>query len=213
MFLLLTTALAAQGDWKLAGVYDATAAAWAPGLEEGYTWRPHAGMSTSCGPAKSPDGLGVFEAEAVGSRLTPVLAVVLRGEGRLGPDDVRVSLGRGKPEILLQPMVEPRHLAITVQGESGTERVAQLVRTQLETETCMEHKTGRAWTGHDATRVRQAFLLDPPAGSDRSRKFFGGQTDPVPGLIGPPDACLRITGDNALRADAQGSGEGSLTLV
>lgn len=213
LLTLFGLALASAPDWHLVGVYDATAAASLDGQEAGFAWRAHPAMSATCGPAKSPDGLGIFEAEAVGGRLSPVLAVVLEGSGSLRADQVRISLGRAGPEVLLQPMVEPRNLAIRVSGTHGTERIAQLVRTQLETEACMEHKTGRAWTGHDAARVRQAFLLDPPTGMDRSRKFFGGQNDPVPALLGPPDACLTLEGDGLPRGEASGRGEGSLTLV
>lgn len=200
--------------WRLAGLYDGTAVAHLGAVPPDYAWRPHDGMTESCGPAKSPDGLGVFEAEAVSSRLTPALFVVLERNGGdpLGPNDLRVALGTAGPEVLLHPMVEPRHLEIHVRGDPGTERIVELVRTQLETETCMEHKTGRAWTGHDAARVRQAFLLDPPVGADPSRKYFGGQQDPVPALIGPPDACMRLD-DQATRPLPTGRGEGSLTLV
>lgn len=216
----LGMAMAAPTTWSLAAVYDATATArlGVPAGEEfpsSLSWRPYDGMTDSCGPAKSPDGLGVFEAEAIGSGMTPVLTVLLkrRGGQDLRPDDIRISLGEGQPQVLLQPMVEPRHLEITVRGTEGTERVMQLVRTQLETETCMEHKTGRGWMGHETSRVRQAFLLDPPMGTDRSRKFFGGQTDPVPAYLGPPDACLRFEGPELLLRNPGGRGEGSLNLV
>jgi len=216
LLMWLSAAFASVGEysWRLAGVYDGTSIAQLGEAESDFVWIPREGMVESCGPAKSPDGLGVFEAEAVASRLMPTLMIVLERNGGvdLGPESVRVSLGRDGPEVMLQPMVEPRYLEIAVKGEEGAERVVQLVRTQLETETCMEHKTGRAWTGHDTARIRQAFLLDPPPGADRSRKFFGGELDPVPGLIGPPDACIRADGEPP-RAATTGRGEGSLTLV
>ena len=212
MIFALSVALASP-SWRLAGIYDATAISTLEDSSSSYSYRPRRGMVESCGPAKSPDGMGVFEAEAAGSKLMPVLAIVLTGgDTPLTTENVRVSLGRDKPEILLQPMVVPRQLNINIQAAPGAERIAQLVRTQLETETCMEHKTGRAWTGHDAARVRQAFLLDPPIGVDKSRKYFGGNADPVHALIGPPDACF-VSHGPIPPAGAGGKGESSLTLV
>ena len=52
----------------------------------------------------------------------------------------------------------------------------------------MEHKVGRGWTGADGDRLRQAFLLDPPDNNRPDRRYFGGQKDPVPGMLGPADA-------------------------
>ena len=66
----------------------------------------------------------------------------------------------------------------------------KLIRTQLEIELCLEHKVGRGWLGNDAENYGQAFLRDPPDHDRLDRKYFGGQRDPVPGLVGPSDACV-----------------------
>ena len=210
--------------WKLVGAYDATAllatteAAEDEGELPDYVWTPFPGMTSSCGPAKAPDGLGVFEAEALANSLTPTLAVVLErteaaGEGPLSTAGVRVALGLEKPEFLLQPAVLPRYITVRVGGE-GNVHHKQLVRTQLQMETCMEHKTGRGWVGGTASNLRQAFLLDPPDeenwGSDRM--YFGGQRNPIPPLLGPPDACI-VEGEELGVSGGGGAGEGSLDLV
>ncbi len=210
--------------WKLVGAYDATAllaTAVDPEAEDelpDYVWTAFPGMTDSCGPAKAPDGLGVFEAEAMANSLTPTLAVVLERtraaqEGPLSASGVRVALGLEKPEFLLQPAVMPRYIAVRIGGE-GNVHHKQLVRTQLQMETCMEHKTGRGWVGGTASNLRQAFLLDPPDeenwGSDRM--YFGGQRDPLPPLLGPPDACI-VEGTELGVSGGGGAGEGSLDLV
>ena len=127
--------------------------------------------------------------------------------------DVTVGLGVDQMAYTLQPMVMPRNLAINIDGyvepinpkepdaaaeedtdlNSGlfdTSRYQKLIRTQLEIELCLEHKVGRGWLGNDAEKLRQAFLLDPPDYDRLDRKYFGGQRDPIPGLIGPSDACV-----------------------
>lgn len=209
--------------WRLVAAYDPSAITVLDGAEPAFVWRPDPELTETCGPAKSPDGLGVFEAEAVANALTPTLALVL--ERRVDPEaapprlttrDLRLSIGRPEDEdprgrVLLQPMVEPRDLAVRVDAPDRLGRFGQLVRTQVEVETCLEHKVGRGWTGQDAERVRQAFLLTPPRTLLASRKYFGGQRDPVPGLLGPPDACI-VGADAGVRARL-GRGEGSLTLV
>lgn len=219
--LLLGSALAE--DWRLVGAYDASAVAALGESEPEFVWVPDSDMVESCGPAKSPDGLGVFEAEAVANGLTPTLALVLErrvtpGEDptRLTTRDVRLSIGLdgdSAPDdrILLQPMVEPRDLAVRIEAPAALARFGQLVRTQIEVETCLEHKVGRGWTGQDAERLRQAFLLTPPRTLLASRKYFGGERDPVPGLLGPPDACV-VGASSGPRAQL-GRGEGSLALV
>lgn len=180
-----------------------------------WTWQAAPGMRASCGPAKAPDGLGVVEAEAVATGLSPALVLVLeRGEGGSTTPtaaDIRVALGDGEPQVLLQPAVLPRHLAVRIGGEADL-RAAQLVRTQVEMELCLEHKVGRGWVGGDTTRLRQAILLDPPDASRPDRKFFGGQRDPVPALLGPPDACLQRA-EGLEERDAGGAGGSSLALV
>ncbi len=206
---------------RLSGLYDLGALSVlddVPAAERGFAWRPHASMSTSCGPAKAPDGLGVMEAEALAGGLSSALVILVTrppgslppGSGAPGPESLRVALGEGEPQVLLQPMVDPRHLAVRVQGEA-TARHQQIVRTQLAMELCMEHKVGRSWTGRDAASLRQAFLLDPPDGGRPDRKSFGGQRDPVPALLGPADACLLGAAEGA--REASGRGEGSLDLV
>ena len=96
-------------------------------------------MSQSCGPSKSPDGLGVFEAEAIANQLSPTLAIVLeyteapqyqnaQGESCSQQEDgicepvprdpitnmdVTVGLGVDQMAYTLQPMVMPRILRST----------------------------------------------------------------------------------------------------
>lgn len=216
--LLAGVALAGAGGdapWRLVGAWDLAAVRAAAGEDLAQTdwiWSPSAGMSGSCGPAKAPDGLGSFEAEALATGLGSALVVLLRAEGEAptpGPETLRIALGTGEPQIALEPMVEPRHLAITVLGDAER-RPVQLARTQLAMELCLEHKVGRSWTGRDAASLRQAFLLDPPDNGRADRKFFGGQRDPVPALLGPPDACVQ---GGAAEPAAGGRGEGSLDLV
>lgn len=210
--------------WRLVGVYESSGLMSLPLGEEGaevppnFVWIAAPGMTQSCGPAKAPDGLGVFEAEAVGNRLAPALMIVLErseaaGEAPLRPDTVRVSLGRDEPSFTLQPLVEPRTVAVRITGE-GELRFKQLVRTQLEMELCMEHKTGRGWVGGGTDELRQAFLLDAPKGmSGVDRKFFGGQSIPVPGLLGPAEACLHRDEGLDAAGGAGSKGDGSLDLV
>ena len=137
--------------------------------------------------------------------------------------DIQVGIGIDKLNFILQPMVEPRYLSINVNGfvdlpladgsmssdlpenngQWDTSRYQKLIRTQLEIETCLEHKVGRGWLGNTSDRLRQAFLLDPPVNNLVDRKYFGGQTDPVPALIGPSEACIRS--DAEAPFDATGS--------
>ena len=120
--------------------------------------------------------------------------------------DIRVGLGIGESNFPLQPMVKPRHLYVSIagalneqgaeeetrslSGDRGTRRYERLLKTQFELELCLEHKVGRAWTGGSKTQLRQGFLLDPATEGGNDRKFFNGQRDSVPALIGPPTACL-----------------------
>jgi len=213
-----------EPSWRLASVYDASAVSGMLVDPEGsdddaFVWVASAGMQSKCGPAKAPDGLGVFEAEAMANGLNPVLAVLLeRNEGTpVGPltmEDVWVSLGEDAPDVRLHPTVEPRHISMHIET-SDLDRVAELVRTQIQMELCMEHKTGRAWVAAGPTQLRQAFLLDPPEnGAGADRKYFGGQRDPVPALLGPPDACLVYDGRLGESAPTTGGrGEGSLDIV
>ena len=144
-------------------------------------------MEGSCGPAKMPMGLGKFEAEAVAQGLSPTLMLLLerRGPAReLAPADVSLEIGDEGASVRLEPMVEPRRLAVQISGE-GLVTHKQLVRTQIEMELCLEHKVGRGWVGQDAASLRQAFLLDPPAERRIDRLAFSGQRNPVPALTGP----------------------------
>jgi len=222
-------------DWSLVGVYDASALVQAGlvGEEEAggaqYVWVAPGGMRKSCGPAKAPDGLGLFEGEAMANRLTPTLAILLErngeGDAPMTLDDVKVSLGmpdesgQMKPSFALQPAVMPRYVSVRIEGDAET-RHKQVVRNQLVMELCMEHKTGRGWIGGDRTQLREAFLLDPPAGkAGIDRKFFGGQRDPIPALLGPSDACMQQVIEDTAQEKAQkaaaegGRGDGSLSLV
>lgn len=210
-------------DWSLVGVYDAAAVlqmglqgddAAAAGPQ--YVWVQSGGMVKSCGPGKSPDGLGVFEASAMANGLTPTLAVLLQrnsdGTDPLTPEDVRVSLGTAEPQYQLYPAVMPRYVTVRIDGDADV-RHKQLVRTQLEMELCMEHKAGHAWVGGSTKQLRQAFLLDPPDQGGGDRKYFGGQRDPVPALMGPPDACLQQSAGLDTTRDDAGRGDGSLDLI
>lgn len=210
--------------WRLVGIYESSGLMSLPLGDEGaevppnFVWIAAPGMTQSCGPAKAPDGLGVFEAEAVANRLAPALMLVLErseaaGDAPVRPDTLRVSLGRSEPQFTLHPLVEPRSVAVRIQGP-GQLRFKQLVRTQLEMELCMEHKTGRGWIGGETEELRQAFLLDAPKGlSGSDRKFFGGQSSPVPGLLGPAEACLHKEEDLDASGPAGSKGDGSLDLV
>jgi len=225
-------------DSSALGTMSATARAAAGQEPAGtYVWVPAPGMTGSCGAAKAADGLGVFEAESLSSTLAPALVVLLEAAPDTAPltrDDVRVSLGIDAPNFRLEPALSPRVLSVSIGGEGGI-RYKQLVRTQLEMELCMEHKVGRGWIGGDEVGLRQAFLLDPPdtRSSEASylgakqdpgapltpddglpdRKYFGGERDPVPALLGPPDACLVRSPDLDASASGGSKGEGSLDLV
>ncbi len=241
--------------FRLVGLYDTTGViATSKKNEQRFLWKPSSSMTQSCGPSKSPDALGVFEAEAVANQLSPTLAIILeytddpqyqnsqgqpcsvQEDGVCEPmprtpitsADVTVGLGVDEMAMTLQPMVLPRNLAIDIEGyiepikskqteedPSGlydTSRYQKLIRTQLEIELCLEHKVGRGWLGNDAKKLRQAFLLDPPDNNRIDRKYFGGQRDPVPGFLGPSEAC--ITSSAEMPKDLNASkGEGSMLLT
>jgi hypothetical protein len=128
--------------------------------------------------------------------------------------DLAIALGIGEAEYRLSPAVMPRHIAVRIDGDDSNIRYQQLVRTQFEVEMCMEHKVGRGWIGNDGTRLRQAFLLDKPEGDGKDRRYFGGQRDPVPALLGPPDSCLRVSDSLQTGATVSGGkGEGAMGLV
>lgn len=195
---------ATNGVWELAAIYDASAIKAAGIVEQAadggipeapWLWQPAAGMTTHCGLAKSPDGLGVMEGEVIANRLSPALAVVLRHTGPDAPildtHNLRLSIGRNRGEVQLSPMVEPTPLVIRLDGD-GAEADKQLVRTQLAMELCMEHKTGRAWPGAGRAALREAFLLRDPGEEGAQNMYFRGQGAPVPALRGPTDACFAV---------------------
>ena len=143
--------------------------------------------------------------------------------------DITVGLGVDKMAFTLQPMVLPRNLAIDIEGyiepinpteeeeasNAGlfdTTRYQKLIRTQLEIELCLEHKVGRGWLGNDAAKLRQAFLLDPPDFDRLDRKYFGGQRDPIPGLLGPSNACVKTSVEMPKDINAS-KGAGSMLLT
>jgi hypothetical protein len=123
-------------------------------------------------------------------------------------EDLHVGLGVTGIDFSLQPMVMPRNVYVSLRGsfneqDSGVDggsrslsgskdssRYEKLVKTQVELELCLEHKVGRGWMGGDKKQLRQGFLLDPADEGENDRKFFNGQRDPIPALIGAPNACL-----------------------
>ncbi len=208
--------------YRLAAAYDASALRTLEFLQPedkrpeayDYLWTIPARMQASCGDAKTPDGLGIFEAEAIGNRAMPALALLVERQGDvplLDTDRVRVAIGDGGPEVFLEPAVLPRYLKVAIEGNVSP-RYKQQLRTQINTYACMEHKTGRAWQGGDGEQVRQALLLNPPDGGRPDRKFFGGQSTPVAALLGPPEACLEGPADAAAMRES-GKGETNLSLI
>ena len=132
-----------QPIFRLVGLYDSTGViTTSKKNEQRYLWKPSSAMVQSCGPSKSPDALGVFEAEAVANQLSPTLAIVLeyieppQYQNSLGQHcaaqedgvceplprppvtsaDVTVGLGVDEMALTLQPMVLPRNLAINIDG-------------------------------------------------------------------------------------------------
>ncbi len=233
--------------WELAGIYDASALAHGSDAAN-WLWQPAAGMTASCGAAKAPDGLGVMEAQAIANGMTPALIVLLRRTDDSAPPldtrTVHMSLAserstglvpallrrladapdteRGSSAQRLAPLVEHAPLAVTIYGDA-TKPDKVLVRTQLAMEMCLEHKTGRAWTGNVNQKLREAFLLQSPDERGADRMYFRGQTDPVPALLRPPDACLiekenlldgpDVASSGAREQGRAASGSGSLRLV
>lgn len=181
-----------------------------------YIWSPAPRMTRSCGPNKAPDGMGVFEAEAVANRAMPTLALVVERQGGVPPLDtqrVRVALGFGGPDFFVEPAVLPRYIQVAIEGAVSS-RYKQQIKTQLQTFLCMEHKTGRAWQGGSLDQVRQALLLNPPDDFRLpDRKFFGGQNEPVAALLGPPETCLKRAADLQGPTTRGGRGDSSLNLV
>ena len=143
-YSLMGLSLAGQEPlFRLVGLYDASGVlATSERVEQRFLWKPSSQMINSCGPSKSPDGLGVFEAEAVGNQMSPALAVVLeytdlpeyqtldgqpcsaQEDGVCEPverpsiasSDITVGIGVNQVEFQLQPMVLPRYLSINIDG-------------------------------------------------------------------------------------------------
>jgi hypothetical protein len=195
-----------------------------------FNWSPQPELDAYCGHPRAPTGMGVMESVAISTGLTPTLALVLRSTGRnpgpLEEGDVAVSLVR-TPEssdpaeqTTLRPAVEPRRLSIEIvdQTRAGSASGAsrrdqtnwrQIVRTQLGIQLCLEHMLGRAWSGGDENRVRQAFLLErPDPSADPDRRYLVAQRDPVAAYLGPPDAC-----ENGGTKQPRESDEASAELV
>jgi len=66
--------------WILSSVYDVSAVSRMGDSEEyapDYTWLAAPGMTASCGAARTPVGLGIMEAEALGTGMTPAIAILL----------------------------------------------------------------------------------------------------------------------------------------
>lgn len=194
----------AKKGYRLVGIYDSTALRGTeiPGQTEespgyGFRWVAPQEMIDSCGPTKTPDGLGIFEAEVLATGRMPTVALIVERMGgvpTLDNDRLRVAIS-GKEEgqqIFLQPALEPRYLEINIDAtEEVNDFYLTQVRDQLQRFLCLEHKTGRAWLGGTAEQVSQAVLLRNAAFRQRDRRFFGGQGTPVAPLLGPPQACIR----------------------
>ena len=182
--------------WQVVAVADLSALGAADELS---FWWPSAGMEASCGPAKGPLGIGIPEAQAMAHGLMPTLAIVLESTGYedrppLDREQVQLLLGELDEPFFLEPAVVPRHVTVALEETwDGVVRAAeQRVERQIERGLCLEHKLGRAWIGGQGDDLRQALLIDPPEGlGGQDRRYFSGQSDPVPALLGPPDACWR----------------------
>lgn len=210
MIAILWAGIALASDWGLVGLYD-LASVSGKSESEAWLWQSYSEMDEACGLPKSPDGIGIMEAQAIATRATPALVVLLRRNGKAGAQkldtrNVQIGMGRGKPEVRLAPTVLPRDLRVSVTG-SGDVRLQQMVRTQLAMELCLEHKTGRRWAGGTALGLRQAFLLNsPPAGVGADNMFFRGQREAVSALLGPPRACqVGVESEGAPTAGATSS--------
>lgn len=222
-------------SWRLVALYDATAVAAvraSSSVDAPAVWTPSKGMIESCGPAKAPDGLGVFEAEAISGQLTPTLAILLErvspsSSQPLSSTELRVFVQRpGGPEsqgerdpapqrsVPLEPAAMPRALRVEVVGGDGSRRQQQLVLTQLETELCLEHKVGRVWIGGEQDELKEAFMLREPESGRADRRAFGAMGVAVPALLGPTDACVsRAPTDWRPLQGPSEQGAGSLDLL
>jgi hypothetical protein len=94
LLLLPAPALAADG-WRLVGAYDATAVLASVAADRSadedeeetaalqprpFTWAPNPALTAYCGHPRAPTGLGVMEAVAIHSGLSPALVLVLRSD-------------------------------------------------------------------------------------------------------------------------------------
>jgi len=218
LFLITWSLLqsAAAGSWRLVGAYDSSAVRVAAAGEvpedagaqpTPFSWRPNQTLLDYCGTPRAPRGLGVMESVAISEGLTSALVLVLRSEE---PDalpmqfsDLAVSVVRAPDSndpaerMELQPAVEARRLRLSIDNEIGGDEAedrqwTEVVRTQLGIQLCLEHMLGRAWSGGDEKRVREAFLLTrPQVAGAVDRRYLVGQQEPVAAYLGPPDACER----------------------
>jgi hypothetical protein len=221
------------GEWRLVGAYDATAvAAAAPESDSAavlteapvdpFSWRPDPVLLEYCGTPRAPRGMGVMESVAVSEGLTPALILLLRSEDPtaepLRDSDLAVSVVRSADSIdpagrmELRPAVEPRRIRLAIDNQmlGEADRVNQwteVVRTQLGIQLCLEHMLGRAWSGGDEKRVREAFLLTrPQVAGAVDRRYLVGQQEPVGAYLGPPDAC-EVDGQEVANTAGQVSAE------
>lgn len=235
--VLPATAAPQKGSsWRLVGAYDASAVLAAveasrdPEVRAAepppppFNWAPPSALGEFCGHPRAPTGLGVMEAVAISTGITPTLALVLRTPERqtapLRESDVSVSVllspesTSTADQAFLRPAVESRRLRIQVDDRTQTSddrrnatKWSEVVRTQLGIQLCLEHMLGRAWSGGDELRIREAFLLAQPAPmTDADRRYLVGQRDPVAAYLGPPDAC-EVAGGRTPRASDEASAE------
>lgn len=209
--------IVAHGRWRVVGLYDTSPLLAEQGhVADGEPWRPAPGMNESCDAVRRPFGLNAPDMAAISSGVSPALVVLLRGEGEdlpLERDDLRVSLKERDHSFRLEPMVTPMALRVEIVGDAER-RYQEQVRTQIETELCLEHKVGRAWIGGSSSFLKQAFRLQDPPSRRPDQGAFAGQLAPVPALLGAPDACV-VEGEGAspTPAERQGVAADSLDLV
>ena len=203
------------GNWRLVGAYDSSAvqvSAVSELAEEEagepqipFSWQPNSALLDYCGTPRAPRGLGVMESVAISERLTSALVLLLRSAERdaepMQISDLAVSVVRSPDStdpaerMELRPAVEARRLKLSIENQIGSgdakdRQWTEVVRTQLGIQLCLEHMLGRAWSGGNEKRVREAFLLTrPQVAGAVDRRYLVGQQEPVAAYLGPPDAC------------------------
>jgi len=141
---------AGDGGWRLVRSYDLTALGALAKIDPAFAWRPVAQMQESCGPSRTPVGLGITETEALTHGLMG--AVVLELEGPWGstrpldrdslevwyyvPDKSMRSSAVGEEKragldddrvggwVRLEPAVLPRALRVSVSDAASVSEVA-----------------------------------------------------------------------------------------